>query len=211
MSIASRLAFVLPLASVLVASTASTALGAGIGEKDRVQLEEKSEHKSLSLEINPVAISIGRYSLNVEYLPLPHHALVVNPFFAYVSADVQTGNLEYSQSFVGAGAEAGYRFYTGSKGPNGFFVGPSVLFGQYSASQDAVGSIPATSTGFTTIGGAIDIGGQAVIGPGVVIGAGAGVQYTHATEDFEDLPFAAGILAGGGIRPRVLLSVGYAF
>lgn len=53
--------------------------------------------------------------------------------------------------------------------------------------------------------------GQAVVGPGIVIGGGFGVQYTKATEDFEDQPFAAAILAGGGFRPRFLLSAGFAF
>jgi hypothetical protein len=208
MSIRLRLALVLPFASLLVTSAASAA---GIPERDRVDPPEKSEMRSWSVELNPIGIAIGRYSVNVEYLPLPHHALVVNPYFAYVNADVQAGDLEYSQSFVGGGAELGYRFYTGSKGPHGFYVGPSFLFGQYSASQDAVGSIPATSAGFTTVGGAIDVGGQAVVGPGIVIGGGFGVQYTKATEDFEDLPFAAAILAGGGFRPRFLLSAGFAF
>jgi hypothetical protein len=208
MSIRFRLALVLPLASLFATSVAAAA---GIPERDRVAPAQEPEMKSLSLELNPIGMAIGRYSVNVEYLPLPHHALVLNPYFAYVNADVQAGDVEYSQSFVGGGGELGYRFYTGSKGPHGFYVGPSFLFGQYSASQDAVGSIPATSAGFTTLGGAIDIGGQAMVGPGIVIGGGFGVQYTKATEDFEDLPFAAAILAGGGFRPRVLLSAGFAF
>ena len=68
-----------------------------------------------------------------------------------------------------------------------------------------------TGTSFTTIGGALDIGGQAVIGPGVVIGGGFGLQYTEASKSFADLPLTAAILAGGGVRPRFLFSVGYSF
>ncbi|MGH7285544.1 MAG: hypothetical protein ACRELY_28820 [Polyangiaceae bacterium] len=43
-----------------------------------------------------------------------------------------------------------------------------------------------------------------------MIGGGFGLQYTAVNKDFADLPLTASILAGGGIRPRFLLSVGYA-
>ena len=62
-------------------------------------------------------------------------------------------------------------------------------------------------------GGAIDLGGQAIIGPGVVLGGGFGLQYTKTSIDIatENLNLASAIIAGGGIRPRFLFFVGYAF
>jgi hypothetical protein len=43
--------------------------------------------------------------------------------------DVEVGSL------TGFGGELGYRFYTGSKGANGFFAGPSVLFASAAGSS----------------------------------------------------------------------------
>jgi hypothetical protein len=165
--------------------------------------------KHLALELNPLAATIGRYSAQVEYLPVAHHALVLNPHFDHVTADVEQSSndvkVKYEQSFTGFGGEVGYRFYTGEKGANGFYIGPSFLFGTYSTSAGDV-----SGPSFTTFGGAIDIGGQAIVGPGIVIGGGFGLQYTKASEDFSDLPLTAAVLAGGGIRPRFLFTVGYA-
>ncbi|MDB4998014.1 MAG: hypothetical protein JWM74_5446, partial [Myxococcaceae bacterium] len=67
--------------------------------------------------------------------------------------------------------------------------------------------------GFTAIGGALDLGGQAVIGPGVIVGGGFGLQYTKNSIDVntDNLNIASAAIAGGGVRPRFLLSVGYGF
>ncbi len=173
---------------------------------------EPKSLKTIGLELNPLAATIGRYSVQVEWMPLLHHAIVLNPHFDHVSADVTSGAGTYSEGFTGFGGELGYRFYTGQKGLNGFFVGPSFLFGTYSASADVSGpGVSSNSTSFTTVGAALDVGGQAVIGPGILIGGGFGLQYTKASSDFGDLPLTASILAGGGVRPRFLLSAGYAF
>lgn len=169
----------------------------------------EEEHKKISLEINPLAATIGRYSLQVEYLPAVHHALVLNPHFTHVPVTATVNGKEIDGgSLTGFGGELGYRYYTGTKGPNGFFIGPSFLFSSYS--QELAGK----SDSFTAIGGALDIGGQAVIGPGIVIGGGFGLQYTSNSKDIGDtdgLNLASAIIAGGGVRPRFLLSLGYAF
>jgi hypothetical protein len=169
--------------------------------------------KRISLELNPLGALIGRYSVQVEWLPAMHHALVLNPHFDHVTADVGSGSAQYSEAFTGFAGELGYRFYTGSKGPNGLFVGPSFLAGTYSTSVNSTagGSTASASTSFQSFGGALDIGGQAVIGPGIVVGGGFGLQYTSVNASFNDLPLTASIIAGGGVRPRFLLSAGYAF
>ena len=172
--------------------------------------QEKRQSKHVILELNPIGIAIGRYSIQAQILFAKRHAIVVNPYFNYTTAEITTSSgtseTTYKQRFVGGGAELGYRFYSNSKLPAGFFVGPSVIAGYYSAGGDDI-----ASKSFATIGGALDIGGQAMIGPGVILSGGFGLQYTKATEDFSDLPFAAAVIAGGGFRPRFLFSVGYAF
>ena len=169
------------------------------------------DYKHFSIVANPLALTIGRYSVQVEWLPALHHALTLNPFYTHVSAGTLTTNGvdEDLGTFSGGGAELGYRFYSGKKGPNGFFVGPSVLFGDYSQSGGG-----GSNGSFTSVGGAIDIGGQGVVGPGIVIGGGFGLQWTKNSKDYgstSDLNWASAIVAGGGTRPRFLFTVGYAF
>ena len=164
--------------------------------------------KSLAVEINPLAASIGRYSIQGEWLPVEHQALVLNPHLDHVSTNVGFGGgATISDSFTGFGTELGYRYYTGSRGANGFFVGPSVLVAHYS--ESAAGQ----STSFNSIGGAVDVGGQFLIGPGVIVGFGVGLQYTKNSLNgsTDGLGFAASAIAGDGLRPRALLTVGYAF
>lgn len=173
--------------------------------------EEADEHKSFAIVLNPLAIGIGRYSIQAEYLPATHHAITLNPFFASVPVTATVNGKEVDLgSLTGFGAELGYRYYTGTKGPNGFFIGPSLLFGAYSTDG---GGTNAQSKSFTGIGGALDLGGQAVIGPGFTIGGGFGMQYTSVSEDFttDDFNLAGAIIAGGGLRPRFLFAIGWAF
>jgi hypothetical protein len=172
----------------------------------------KPAFKSFALEVNPLAATIGRYSIQAEWLPAAHHAIVLNPHIDHVGATITEtttlGNVSYDEGFTGFGSELGYRFYTGEKGANGFFVGPSVMVAHYSTS---VGGQSGAS--FSSIGAAVDAGGQFIVGPGVVIGFGAGLQYTSLSgnANTDGLGLLASALVGGGVRPRALLTVGYAF
>ena len=105
----------------------------------------------------------------------------------------------------------GYRFYTGNSGPVGFFFGPSLLLASYKSTGDILGSDVTRS--FGSYGGAFDLGGQAVVAGGLVIGGGFGMQHTRLTKDYDftDLPLTASSIAGGGWRPRFLMSLGFAF
>ncbi len=184
-----------------------------------VPVQEAPPLKQYVIELNPLATTIGRYSIQAEYLPAAHHAITLNPFYTHASISETVNGATFDDgSLNGFGGELGYRYYTGVKGPNGFFVGPSVLFGSYSQSGGVTvnpdGSGTTTSAGsFTSIGGAIDIGGQGVIGPGIVIGGGFGLQWTKTSKSIPDNDFnlASAIIAGGGTRPRFLFTVGYAF
>lgn len=175
------------------------------------QPQNPDDYKHFAVVLNPLATTIGRYSIQGEWLPAMHHALTLNPY--YTHATITVDNVDEG-SLSGFGGELGYRYYTGSKGPNGFFVGPSVLFGSYSQSYN--GSFAGTNgnSSFTSVGGAIDIGGQGVVGPGIVIGGGFGLQWTKTSKDIgstDGLNLASAIIAGGGTRPRFLFTVGYAF
>lgn len=174
--------------------------------------DEGDDIKHISLELNPLGLAIGRYSISGEYMLARHHAVTLTPFYAHVPVTVTVQGKDVDAgSLNGFGGELGYRFYTGDKGANGFFVGPSVLFASYSPSA-ARGQ---SGDSFTSVGGALDLGGQFIIGPGVVLGFGAGLQYTKNSQDVpggtDNLNPAASAIAGGGVRPRFLLAVGYSF
>ena len=178
---------------------------------EKLQPKDKDDDiKHISLEVNPLGLAIGRYSISGEYVIVKHHAVTITPFYANAPVTVTVNGKELDGgALTGFGGELGYRFYTGSKGANGFFVGPSALFGSYSQSAPGGGS----SQSFSAIGGALDIGGQAILGPGIVIGGGFGLQYTKNSEELDtgNLNLASAVIAGGGIRPRFLLSAGYSF
>lgn len=187
------------------------AAAAATGEKPQPK-DDADEVKHFSVELNPLGIAIGRYSLQGEYMLAKHHAVTLNPFFNHTPITYTVNGKDIDGGALnGFGGEAGYRFYTGSKGANGFFIGPSVLFGSYTA--DPPGDSGGKSQSFTSIGGAVDLGGQAIIGPGIVIGAGAGVQYTKTSEDVntDNVNLAPAAIAGGGVRPRFLLALGFSF
>lgn len=178
--------------------------------------EPQHAYRKWAVELNPAAIFIERYSVNVEWMPALHHAIIANPHFDTVSTgvSVRIGSqvTEYEEEFWGGGIELGYRFYTGRKSFSGFFAGPSLLFSTYSVERsDITGS---AARNFTTYGFAFDVGGQALFDSGFVVGGGFGLQRTWvsgANEYVGDLPLSAEVLVGGGIRPRLLFSVGFAF
>ena len=177
---------------------------------DQTASAPEDNYKHMTLVANPLSAIVGRYGVDFSYLPALHHALVLNPFYQHVSADVTTNvngvESKSSSTFGGFGGEVGYRYYTGEKGANGFYVGPSFIFGSYAQTNSAGDKVS-----FSSIGAAIDIGGQAIIGDGFTIGGGFGLQYTKTSTKFEDLPFGAAVLAGGGVRPRFLFTIGYSF
>lgn len=166
---------------------------------------EEPSHKQFTATLNPLSFGIGRYGADFQWLPIAHHAIVVNPFFASTTADVEVNGLKYEEKFSGFGGEVGYRLYTSERGASGFFLGPSLILGTYTATAND------QKVAFNSIGYAFDVGGQAMLKNGITIGGGFGLQHTNVSKDFTDLPLTAAILAGGGWRPRFLFSIGYSF
>jgi hypothetical protein len=204
--------FASALAIAFVAAPAHADEAAPAPQEKPAAPAESSSFKSFAVEANPLGATIGHYSLQAEWLPAQHHAVVLNPHFDHTSTEVSVGigneTAKYTEGFTGFGAELGYRYYTGKNGAEGFFVGPSILVASYTPS---VGDKSGDS--FTSIGAAVDFGGQWILGPGIVLGVGGGLQYTKVSNDgnTDGMSFTTSALVGGGVRPRALLSLGYTF
>jgi len=159
-----------------------------------------------AIELNPLPFYFGRLSANLEYMPVLHHAIILSPQITHTSSDIAvTGGSNVSQTFSGFGGEAGYRYYTGRKGLDGVFVGPSLILGFYNA------GLPNGDQAFTTMGVAVDAGVKTVIYDHLMVGAGAGIQWLKVSHDFNDLPTRSEMAVGNGVKPRILAEVGYAF
>jgi hypothetical protein len=162
--------------------------GAARAEEDpRV---EANRVRHFALNLNPLAIMIGRFSADLQVLPFAHHALVVTPFaIAMGSATPIPSRSDQRQT--GYGGELGYHFYGGTRGPNGFFAGGGAIL-----QSNQFGDSSATSAG-----GFLDVGVQGILDTGWLFGCGAGLQYLREYQ-------------GGhawSVQPRALAMVGYAF
>ena len=200
-----RLRFRRALAASL-AALSSLCAGSARGS----DIDEGIAFKSVGLEGNPLAMLIGRYSADLEYLPLAHHALHVTPFGYYALPGV-------GDQLTGFGGEIGYRWYSGMHGPEGFFAGASFVAGdlEYRHVATVTGPLDASDdTRFVELGGALDAGYQILLLGNLAVGVGAGAQYVADTIrphfEFENHPWHD-VLYGAGLRPRALLSVGAAF
>jgi hypothetical protein len=169
--------------------------------------EQPGRYRPFALEWSPLGLFAGgRISFNLEWAPATHHAIVVAPHFVHTAADVAVDSrVTLTQKFTGAGGEIGYRYYTGSRGMNGVFIGPSIIGGIYNA------SLLDGDQGFANIGVAVDVGVQQIFFDHLVVGGGLGLEYLSVNHDFHDLPTGPSTIATSGIKPRFLLAAGYAF
>jgi len=110
--------------------------------------EPNPNFKSFSITFNPITAAALKLGANLEYLPVPHHAFVANPFIWPIAFTI--------------GTELGYHYYTGNKGANGFYVGPSAIL----LAGCAIGGCGAG------VIYALDIGGQHIFDNGFTIGGG---------------------------------------
>ncbi len=177
----------------------------GVGAGAAAPASPKTNFKPLALTLNPLSFILTRFGVNIEYLPAPHHGIMFNPYFSHNSVE----DTLQKETFSTFGAELGYHFYTGSKGADGFFVGPQLVFlhatDSYSCKVQGCGNT--SSTGFTAYGVALDLGGQHVFDNGFTIGGGAGVMYLKSS-------YSAGsstLIKFDGVIPRILFMIGYSF
>jgi MYXO-CTERM domain-containing protein len=157
--------------------------------------------RRLTLSLAPLSPMIGRWGGAVELVLASHHAIGLSGAWVRTHTNEDTNNV-----FTGGIGELGYRWYSGENGPRGFFVGPSFVFGAFSAIPERGSTIA-----FFDVGGALDVGFSALAFDRVLFALGAGVQYTAPTATFPDQELPASIYARPGVRPRLLLAIGVAF
>lgn len=169
--------------------------------------DRPGRYRPFALEVNPLGMFVGgRFSAQAEWAPAVHHAIVLSPHFVHTTSNVDVSpNTTVDQSFTGFGGEIGYRYYTGHRGMNGVFVGPSAIAGTYNA------GLPNGDQPFTNIGVAVDAGVKQIFFDHLALGAGVGVEYLKVSHDFGDLPVGPSAIAETGFKPRLLGEVGYAF
>ena len=166
-------------------ATTSAADWFAVGVEDATHATDKpGKYDPFAIEWSPLGlISGGRLSLNLEWAPVTHNVILVSPHLVHTTADIATdSNTTTEQAFTGFGGEIGYRYYTGRRGMNGVFLGPSVIAGVYNA------GLPDGDQAFTNIGVAADLGLQEIFWNHLVVGGGVGVEYLHVSHDFHDPP-----------------------
>lgn len=171
------------------------------------QTDRPGRYRPFALELNPLGLFVGgRVSINAEWAPVTHHVITLSPHFVHTSADVAASpSTTESETFTGFGGELGYRYYTGHRGMNGVFIGPSLIAGAYNA------GLPNGDQPFTDVGVAADVGVQEIFADHIVVGGGVGVEYLSVSHDFHDLPAGPSTVASSGLKPRLLLEAGYGF
>jgi hypothetical protein len=180
-------------------------------------------HRTLTIDWNPLALFIDRFSLDAVIAPGDHHALIVGGFYTWPSTAEFATSLDAqgrplvnasgtmytlsvpSQSFKGFGGELGYRYYGGRGGARGFFGGPSFLLESIMAT-----AYDGSQTSFMGYGVAGDIGYEALVADTVAVTVGAGLQYTFTSKSIPPQQLPASIVANERLYPRLLLSFGYA-
>jgi hypothetical protein len=169
--------------------------------------DQPGSYRPFALEYNPVGLFVGgRVTVTAEWAPVTHHVIALSPYFVHTSADVSTsGSTTTSQTVTGAGGELGYRYYTGHRGMNGVFVGPSLILGAYNA------GLPDGNQAFTNVGLAGDVGVKGILWDHLVVGGGLGIEYLSVSHDFHDLPTGPATVASSGIKPRMIIEAGYGF
>jgi hypothetical protein len=160
-----------------------------------------------AIEVNPLGLIVGgRWSATAEWAPVTHHVILASPHFIHTSQDVAINpDVRESQTFTGVGGELGYRYYTGHRGMNGVFIGPSLIGGVYNA------SLPGGDQAFTNYGIAADVGLKGLVADHLALGGGIGLEYLHVSHEFGDVPTGAAAIASTGFKPRLIFEAGYAF
>lgn len=190
-----------------------------LGNRDRV-IAPKGEAppRRLSVELNPLSVAMGRYGLNVEVAPFVHHVLVGSAYYQtfqpYVLERIMPKVVDTSHGAPAkVGGELGYRFYSGRRGANGFFIGASGVLMPLALPR-VTPDLKAEIVSFHAYGGAVDVGIQGITDSGFTIGAGIGAMYlAYNAPESAKLPAGAPAVKSyePHFLPRVLLAAGWSF
>jgi hypothetical protein len=184
---------------------------------DRPSGPPPSLHHRATVTLNPLALVVGRYGANAEFVLAPHHAITASGYVQTFPSALIRVALPDLKSGAGPqariGGELGYRLYTGSDGPTGFFVGPSLVAMPLAAPR-LTEDYRAEIVSFTAYGAALDIGVQAIVGPGFTLGGGVGVMALAYSPPQSASP-PSGIelptYPQPHVLPRLLVMAGWAF
>jgi hypothetical protein len=154
-----------------------------------------------------VPILIRRLTVGYEYMPGSHHSFGLTLHGQAPGTYVPT---PVKGAATGFGGEIGYRFYGGSRGPGGPFVGASFLCGGYASAPTFLAIRPKT-THYAQYGVALEVGWAVHIDRTIVLAMGIGVQRTWIGVDRERLSDFAQMVVGDGVRPRAMIQVGRVF
>lgn len=202
------LATAIPLATSLFApSTASAQEPPAAGAP-----EAGPRFRPFSITLNPLGIGIlQRFGANFEYMVAKHHGVWLYPFYTSFSTEANVGTFTSKSSISGFGGEIGYHFYTGEKGANGFFVGPTAGVFNLKTKSSCTGCGPLSSSAESSGTSAhvgIDLGGQHVFDNGITLGGGGGLmRFVSSSDTKSDSSFSK----FSGTLPRFLFTVGYSF
>jgi hypothetical protein len=209
-SISSRLSGAIFAAAITTARMAAAEAEPAVDVAIR---EAPAPRRIVTMAFSPLPLVLGKLSFEVVVVPLEHHGLVLSPFYAstttepiYVFSDVGQPTRLPQQNFKGFGGELGYRYYSGGRGPRGFFVGPSIILGRFTATAE-----DGSQTQYLHYGLAADVGHQMLIVDRVSLSLGAGLQIMKTDKPIPPQQFPAKIFASSGVLPRLLISLGVAF
>jgi hypothetical protein len=200
-----------PFAVLLVFAAAEAPASAG-ERRRRVMGDE--EIRPLAITGNPLSLLIGRFGGNVEIVAAAHHAIVGSAYAQVFPVGIVRGMMppevrdRVRDPPVTVGGELGYRLYSGSRGTEGLFVGPSLVVTPL-AYPRLTPDMNVDLVTFHAPGVALDAGVQHVTGIGLTLGGGIGVEYLAYTlpNDPRRLP----VPVDAHWLPRVLMAAGWSF
>jgi hypothetical protein len=179
---------------------------------DVVIHEAPPPRRIVTMAFSPLPLIVGKLSFELVVVPIEHHGLVLSPFYAstttapiYVFSDTGQPTQLPEQKFSGYGGELGYRYYFGQGGPRGFFLGPSLILGWFTATAQN-----GSQTKYLQYGFAADVGSQMLVTDRVSLSLGGGLQYIATDKTIPPQQFPAKIFANRGVLPRLLFSLGLA-
>jgi hypothetical protein len=181
---------------------------------DVVMRDEPAPRRVVALGWNPVPLlTLGTISADVVIAPIDHHALVLSPIVTrqttspfWIYDDSQAPTQLPQQSFASWGGEIGYRYYAGTGGARGVFLGSSFLLSAVKATA-ANGDV----THYDRYGLAVDAGFSALVADRFLLSLGGGLQYTATTKSIPAQQWPVDLYANGGLSPRILGTIGMAF
>ncbi|MCL2825342.1 MAG: hypothetical protein FWD57_15230, partial [Polyangiaceae bacterium] len=139
--------------------------------------EKKTRFRHFTITVNPITMLFARVGINIEYLPVPHHGFMLFPNYMEFGTEFNPIDSE-ADTYKLYGFELSYHFYSGTKGANGFFAGPTLVIQRDKYEYETGWAADrATVSGQSNISGfAFDFGGQHIFDSGFTIGGGMGIM-----------------------------------